>query len=228
MRLNCSLQSAKTLLRRGLADAASTRGAQKPSQKERRAQRKQKSSSVECFACGQSGHYARDCPTASRAPNSRCFRCGGFGHFARDCEGPDGTVASEASSRGRDRRASEGRSRGGEAKLSMHLQRQDDEVAVFVGNIPNGFEWFHLKDAFDAVAPVRHANVATRPDGSSRGFGVVKFSSLDDAERAVSAFHGEQLGGREITAHVDRAITGHGDTGWEERRRARDGAEGEY
>jgi RNA recognition motif-containing protein len=110
----------------------------------------------------------------------------------------------------------------------MHLQRQDDEVAVFVGNIPNGFEWFHLKDAFDAVAPVRHANVATRPDGSSRGFGVVKFSSLDDAERAVSAFHGEQLGGREITAHVDRAITGHGDTGWEERRRARDGAEGEY
>ena len=64
---------------------------------------------------------------------------------------------------------------------------------------------------------VAHANVATHADGSSRGFGVVKFFSEADAAKAASMLDGETLGGRLIEAHIDRTIVGHGDQGWQER-----------
>lgn len=68
---------------------------------------------------------------------------------------------------------------------------------------------------------VAHANVSHNADGTSRGFGVAKFANIDEAQDAVDGVDGAVIEGRELRAHVDRSITGHGDKGWKERQQSR-------
>ena len=49
--------------------------------------------SNECFNCGKSGHFSRDCTESKKSgsgPRSgACYKCGESGHISRDCSQND-------------------------------------------------------------------------------------------------------------------------------------------
>jgi RNA recognition motif-containing protein len=51
-------------------------------------------------------------------------------------------------------------------------------------------QWQDLKDLFRPAGVVIRADVASTPDGQSRGFGTVLLASADDAQRAATMFNG--------------------------------------
>ncbi|KZO95412.1 RNA-binding domain-containing protein, partial [Calocera viscosa TUFC12733] len=62
--------------------------------------------------------------------------------------------------------------------------------SVFVGNLPFHVQWQDLKDHFRSAGQIARADVATGPDGRSRGFGTVLFVHESDALQAVEMFNG--------------------------------------
>ncbi len=77
-----------------------------------------------------------------------------------------------------------------------------DEVSVYVGNIPFHTQWQTLKDLFSDFGAT-HADCGEPRNGRMRGFGLVKFESLRDAEAAIKAMDGHRLEGREIEVRLD-------------------------
>eukprot|EP01113_Clastostelium_recurvatum_P023190 TRINITY_DN2771_c0_g1_i3.p1 TRINITY_DN2771_c0_g1~~TRINITY_DN2771_c0_g1_i3.p1 ORF type:complete len:256 (+),score=53.29 TRINITY_DN2771_c0_g1_i3:258-1025(+) len=112
------------------------------------------------------------------APRERGGDAGGYGgprrerapyrSYDRDGEG-------DSSSRGAPRAGGSGgdssRGRGG--------------VALFVGNLPYSTRWQDLKDHFAPYGSVTHADILMGPDGRSKGCGIVKFISEQDAQNAI-------------------------------------------
>jgi RNA recognition motif-containing protein len=60
-----------------------------------------------------------------------------------------------------------------------------------------------LETEFAAYNPVS-AEVATRNDGKSRGWGTVQFAASADADAAVAGMQGVEIGGRNVETRIDR------------------------
>ena len=74
---------------------------------------------------------------------------------------------------------------------------------LFVGNLSFKTTENELQDAFAAHGTVLETNLMMdRATGRPRGFGFVTMSSAEEAEKAIQALHGADLGGRALTVNV--------------------------
>mgnify|MGYP000200465166 CR=1 FL=1 len=76
---------------------------------------------------------------------------------------------------------------------------------LFVGNLSFNLTENDLQDAFAAHGTVLEANLMVdRSTGRPRGFGFVTMSTPEEAQGAIDALHGKDLGGRALTVNLAR------------------------
>ncbi len=91
---------------------------------------------------------------------------------------------------------------------------------LFVGGLPYSATETELQDLFAQHGTVESARVITdKFTGQSRGFAFVEMSSSEEAEVAVTALNGSQLGGRTLTVNEARPQTTHSGGGGDRRGR---------
>ena len=74
---------------------------------------------------------------------------------------------------------------------------------LFVGNLSFDTTENDLQDAFAAHGTVVETNLMMdRTTGRPRGFGFVTMNSPEEAQKAIAALNGSQLGGRALTVNV--------------------------
>ena len=78
-------------------------------------------------------------------------------------------------------------------------------VRLFVGGLSFTTSTDRLREAFARYGPVDSAAVMTdRETGRSRGFGFVEMSSSEEAQSAITMFHGKDYSGRPLTVNIAR------------------------
>jgi RNA recognition motif-containing protein len=76
---------------------------------------------------------------------------------------------------------------------------------LFVGNVDFKVTENDLHDAFAAHGTVVEANLVTdRTTGRPRGFAFVTMSTPEEAQKAIGALNGKDLGGRALTVNIAR------------------------
>jgi RNA recognition motif-containing protein len=76
---------------------------------------------------------------------------------------------------------------------------------LFVGNLDFKVTENDLQDAFAAHGTVIEANLVTdRTTGRPRGFAFVTMNSPEEAQKAIDALNGQDLGGRAVNVNIAR------------------------
>jgi|SRR5579864_8438045 cold-inducible RNA-binding protein len=71
---------------------------------------------------------------------------------------------------------------------------------LYVGNLPHSTTEAELRTTFEAHGAVEKVSIVTdRETGRSRGFGFVEMTNASEADKAVAALNGTELGGRALT-----------------------------
>lgn len=84
---------------------------------------------------------------------------------------------------------------------------------LYVGNLNFAVTNHDLEGMFSSFGAVQSANVITERDtGQSKGFGFVEMESASDANAAITALNGKDMGGRNLTVNEARPRT-EGGTG---------------
>ena len=79
------------------------------------------------------------------------------------------------------------------------------EAKLYVGNLPFTIGDADLQSLFSQAGTVKSAQVIKdRASGRSKGFGFVEMSSSDEAQGAITMFHGKDFSGRALTVNLAR------------------------
>lgn len=79
------------------------------------------------------------------------------------------------------------------------------EAKLYVGNLPYTTVDADLQNLFSQAGTVKSAQVIRdRASGRSKGFGFVEMSSEEEAQSAITMFHGKDFSGRPLTVNLAR------------------------
>jgi RNA recognition motif-containing protein len=84
------------------------------------------------------------------------------------------------------------------------IEGEPSGFQICVQGIPWKYTWKELKDLFAEIGEVERADVMFAPDGRSKGWGTVRFTTTDAATEAIARFHGAQHDGRTLTVFLDK------------------------
>ena len=83
---------------------------------------------------------------------------------------------------------------------------------LFIGGLAFSTSTERLREVFATAGQVESATVVTdRDTGRSRGFGFVEMATAEEADKAITAFNGKDVDGRQI--RVEKASPGGGTRG---------------
>ena len=78
-------------------------------------------------------------------------------------------------------------------------------MEIYVGNLPWSISDQELADAFGAYGNVEKASIISdRDSGRSKGFGFVTMNDADEANKAIEAMTGSDMGGRNLKVNEAR------------------------
>jgi RNA recognition motif-containing protein len=79
------------------------------------------------------------------------------------------------------------------------------EAKLYVGNLPYTTVDADLQNLFSQAGTVKSAQVIRdRASGRSKGFGFVEMSTSEEAQSAITMFHGKDYSGRPLTVNLAR------------------------
>ena len=87
---------------------------------------------------------------------------------------------------------------------------------IYVGGLPYSATEEDLENLFSSIGAVKDATIITdRYTGQAKGFGFVEMDNDEEADAAINALNGTQMGGRTLTVNEakpreDRPRTGGG------------------
>ena len=83
--------------------------------------------------------------------------------------------------------------------------RKNRIMEIYVGNLPWSTSDQELADAFGAYGNVEKASIISdRHSGRSKGFGFVTMNDADEANKAIEAMNGTEMGGRSLKVNEAR------------------------
>ncbi len=96
-----------------------------------------------------------------------------------------------------------------ESGFSFTAHTQEKSIAMeaklYVGNLPYTTVDADLQNLFAQAGTVKSAQVIRdRASGRSKGFGFVEMSSTEEAQSAITMFHGKDYSGRPLTVNLAR------------------------
>ena len=76
---------------------------------------------------------------------------------------------------------------------------------IYVGNLPYGIDRDELRGYFETYGEVSAARIVTdRESGRSKGFGFVEMPNDAQANKAIEALNGQEIGGRKAVVNEAR------------------------
>jgi RNA recognition motif-containing protein len=97
-----------------------------------------------------------------------------------------------------------GRGRGRGRSERPVIEGEPSGFQVCIQGIPWKYTETELGDLVAECGEVEKAEVMTSPDGRSKGWGTVRFTTKESASASIEKFHGSTLEGRTLTVFLDK------------------------